>query len=422
MSDGAHLLDELHTALTKYVVLPSPEAADAVVLWIAASHAQPAWEHAPRLAAVSPEKRCGKSRLMDVVDATCHHPLITVNATVAAVFRSIGDDPPTLLVDEADTIFGSKRQAENNEDLRGLLNAGHQRNRPALRMVGVGTAQKVGKFNTFSMAMLASIGELPDTIMDRAIVVRMRRRAPHEKVAPFRTGRDAPPLHDLRDRVAEWVRDHLDELGDTDPRMPVEDRAADTWAPLVAIADLAGADWPARARRAVLVGVQEAEEGDGEASLRLQLLADLKAVFGDAQALHTRTILDRLHQLEESPWKDLFGKALDPRGLSRRLQPYGIKPTDVREVGDGPNLKGYRREDLHDAWTRYLVRDVRDVGDIAGPSVADSSAVADRSATRGPSATGTSSDVTAVADVAEEDEASGQLFEYDPDDPARWTR
>jgi hypothetical protein len=416
VSDGAHLLDELHDALTKYVVLPGPEAADAVVLWIAASHAQPAWEHAPRLAAVSPEKRCGKSRLMDVVDATCHRPLITVNATVAAVFRSIGDDPPTLLVDEADTIFGTKRQAENNEDLRGLLNAGHQRNRPALRMVGVGTAQKVGKFNTFSMAMLASIGELPDTIMDRAVVVRMRRRAPGEQVAPFRTGRDAPPLHDLRDRLAAWVRDHLDELRETDPKMPVEDRAADTWAPLVAIADLAGADWPARARRAVLVGVQEAEEGDGEASLRLQLLADLKAIFGGAQALHTRTILDRLHELEEAPWKDLFGKPLDPRGLSRRLHPYRIRPADVREVGDGPNLKGYKREDLVDAWTRYLVRDVRDVGDIPGQAVADTGAVADRSATEGRSATGSSSKVAAVAAVAD------QLWDPGPDDPARWMR
>jgi hypothetical protein len=422
VSDGAHLLDELRTALTKYVVLPSPEAVDAVVLWIAATHAQPAWEHAPRLAAVSPEKRCGKSRLMDVVDATCHRPLITVNATVAAVFRSIGDDPPTLLVDEADTIFGSKRQAENNEDLRGLLNAGHQRNRFALRMVGVGTAQHVQKFKTFAMAMLASIGELPDTIMDRAVVIRMRRRAPGEQVAPFRTRRDAPPLNDLRDRLAAWVREHLDELGDTDPQMPVEDRAADTWAPLVAIADLAGADWPTRARRAVLVGVQEAEEGDGEASLRLQLLADLKAVFGDAQALHTRTILDRLHDLEESPWRDLFGKPLDARGLSRRLHPYGIKPTDVRETGDGPNLKGYKREDLHDAWSRYLVRDMRDVGDSAGQSVADSGAVADLFATRERSATGTTSNVTAVTDVAEPLEDSGQLFEWDPDDPGRFTR
>jgi Protein of unknown function (DUF3631) len=416
LSDGAHLLDELHAALTRYVVLPGPEAADAVVLWIAATHAQPAWEHAPRLAAVSPEKRCGKSRLMDAVDATCHRPLITVNATVAAVFRSIGDDPPTLLVDEADTIFGSKRQAEHNEDLRGLLNAGHQRNRPALRMVGAGAALTVGKFNTFAMAMLASIGELPDTIMDRAVIVRMRRRRPDERVAPFRTGRDTPPLHELRDRLAAWVREHLDELGETDPKMPVEDRAADTWAPLVAIADLAGADWPARARRAVVVGVQEAEEGDGEASLRLQLLADLKAIFKDAQALHTRTILDKLHELEESPWNDLFGKPLDPRGLSRRLHPYGIKPTDVRETGDGPNLKGYKREDLLDAWTRYLVRDMRDVGDMAGQRVADRGAVADRSATTTESATGTSSNVAAVAPVAE------PLWELDPGDPARWTR
>jgi hypothetical protein len=419
MSDGAHLLDELHAALTKYVVLPSPEAADAAVLWIAASHAQPAWEHAPRLAAVSPEKRCGKSRLMDVVDATCHRPLMTVNATVAAVFRSIGDDPPTLLVDEADTIFGTRRQAEQNEDLRGLLNAGHQRNRPALRMVGVGTAQKVGKFNTFAMAMLASIGELPDTIMDRAVVVRMRRRAPGERVAPFRTGRDAPALHDLRDRLGAWVREHLDELREADPPMPVEDRAADTWAPLVAIADLAGADWPARARTAVLVGVEEAEEGDGEASLRLRLLGDLKAVFGDAQALHTRTILHELHHLEAAPWRDLFGKPLDSYGLAKRLKPYGIKPADVREVGDGPNLKGYKREDLHDAWTRYLVRDMRDGGDSAGQAVADSSAVADTSATDPESATGTTSNVAAVAAVAEEDE---RLFEYDPDDPARFTR
>jgi hypothetical protein len=132
-ADGAVLLKELHTALCRYVVFPSPHAADATTLWVAASHAQPAWEHAPRLAVVSPLKRCGKSRLVDVVAETCHAPLITVNATIAAVVRSIGRDPPTLLVDEADTLWGTRKQADSNEDLRGLLNAGHQRNRPMLR-------------------------------------------------------------------------------------------------------------------------------------------------------------------------------------------------------------------------------------------------------------------------------------------------
>lgn len=122
---GAELLDAVRAALTKYVVLPSPQAADAVTLWIAATHAQPAWAHAPRLVIRGPEKRCGKSRLLDIVEATCHRPLITVNASPAAVYRSITDDPPTMLVDEADTIFGPK--SDSNEGLCGLLNAGHQR-------------------------------------------------------------------------------------------------------------------------------------------------------------------------------------------------------------------------------------------------------------------------------------------------------
>lgn len=129
--DGAALLDAVRAALTRYVVLPTPQAADAVTLWIAATHAQPAWAHAPRLVIRGPEKRCGKSRLLDIVEALCRDPFITVNSSSAAVYRSISDDPPTLLVDEADTIFGPK--ADGNEDLRGLLNAGHQRNRPAKR-------------------------------------------------------------------------------------------------------------------------------------------------------------------------------------------------------------------------------------------------------------------------------------------------
>src|SRR5947199_4707818 len=178
--DGAAILAELHATITRYVVLPSPEAIDAVVLWIAASHAQPAWAHAPRLVIRGPEKRCGKSRLLDVVEALCRDPFITVNSSPAAVYRSITADPPTMLVDEADTIFGPK--ADGNEDLRGLLNAGHQRNRPAIRYDAA--ANRVEQIPTFAMAPLAGIGAMPDTIEDRAVVIRMRRRANGEKVVP----------------------------------------------------------------------------------------------------------------------------------------------------------------------------------------------------------------------------------------------
>lgn len=138
------------------------------------------------------------------------------------------DDPPTLLVDEADTIFGGKN-ADANEDLRGLLNAGHQRNRPAIRW-DAGT-RSLEKIPTFAMAALAGIGAMPDTIEDRAAVIRMRRRAPGETVAPYRHRRDGPALRRLARDLRDWLRAHLDTLEAAVPVMPVEDRAADPEAP-----------------------------------------------------------------------------------------------------------------------------------------------------------------------------------------------
>ncbi len=226
---GAELLDRLRAILARYVVLPSDQAADAVVLWIAATHAQPSWAHAARLVIRAPEKRCGKSRLLDIVEATCWNPLITVNASPPAVYRSIGsDEPPTILLDEADTIFGPAAQGAN-EDLRGLLNAGHQRNRPTIRYDAA--KGQVEKIPTFAMAALAGIGAMPDTIEDRAAVIRMRRRAPGETVAPYRERRDGPNLRRIAGELHTWIRSHAAELEAAEPDMPVEDRAADTWEP-----------------------------------------------------------------------------------------------------------------------------------------------------------------------------------------------
>jgi hypothetical protein len=430
-TDGAKLLAELRAAVTRYVVLPSPQAADAVTLWTAASHAQPAWEHAPRLAVVSPLKRCGKSRLLDVVAETCHGPLITINATIAAVVRSIGADPPTLLVDEADTLWGTRKQADANEDLRGLLNAGHQRNRPMLRWDV--TSRTAEQLDTFAMALLAAIGELPDTIMDRAVVVRMRRRAPAEQVQPYRTRRDAPPLHDLRDRLATWARAHLRVLQQVAPAMPLEDRAADTWEPLIAIADLAGGDWPARARDAAttMTAAEAQQEEDTAAGVRL--LADLRQVFAaaDAEALYTSSILEALHQLEDSPWADWYGHPLATRELARLLRPYQVESKNVREQGTGQPRKGYARADLHDAWARYVPLHplhelqpsepagqpgngpVADVLLLSATSATGPGHVADVADERIPSATGLTWDVAHVADVAAPPASIGNGWHYD---------
>lgn len=215
--EGSALLDDLRTAIGRYVVLPSDEALTAVTLWVAASHIQPGLQHAPRLAVVGPTKGCGKSRLLDVLYETVHQPMMTVNTSPAVVFRVIGKNPPTLLVDEADTIFGPK--AGDKEDLRGLLNAGHQRNRPTWRISG--PEHKPTAFPTFAMAALAGIGDLPDTIMDRAIVIRMQKRKPGERITPFRSRYSVPELHALRDRLVELAGPaarHCRGLGAEDAR------------------------------------------------------------------------------------------------------------------------------------------------------------------------------------------------------------
>jgi hypothetical protein len=365
--DGAQVLDQLRQALVYYVVFPSSEALDAVVLWIAATHAQSAWQHATRLHLTSPVKRCGKSRLLDVIHATCHRPVITVNISPAALVRLIGNDPPTLLIDEIDTVLG-KKASDNHEDLRGILNAGHQRNRPYIRCVGVGASQHVEEFPSFAMAALAGIGGLPDTIADRSIIIRLRRRARGESVAPFRIKKDVPALNSLGELLGAWVRRHAAVLADAEPPMPVQDRAADSWESLVAIADLAGNDWPTRARTAAYVLTEEAEKSDAGASMGVRLLADLRDLFtikaqngvpllnhnGQRQfysALFTDSILSGLHLLAEAPWSSYYGRELNARDMATLLSQFGVESKNVR-IGQDVR-KGYYAADLWDAWQRY---------------------------------------------------------------------
>lgn len=349
--NGTAVLDDLRAAIGRYVVLPSEEALTAVTLWVAASHIQPALQHAPRLAVVGPTKGCGKSRVLDVLHETVHKPMMTVNTSPAVVFRVIGEDPPTLLVDEADTIFGPK--AGDKEDLRGLLNAGHQRNRPAWRISG--PEHKATAFPTFAMAALAGIGDLPDTIMDRAVVLRMQKRKPGERIAPFRSRYSVPELNALRDRLTAWLAPLRSTAEGLVPQMPVEDRAADTWEPLVIVADLAGGHWPSRARAACLAMTRNEVVQDEQTTLKTRLLRDIRRAFeqqGDQEALRSHDLLAALIQDAEAPWAEYGTKGLNAYHLANLLRDFGISPANHR-FENGRQAKAYARNQFLDAWARY---------------------------------------------------------------------
>ncbi|WP_330469349.1 DUF3631 domain-containing protein (plasmid) [Streptomyces longwoodensis] len=358
--DGAALLDEVEAFHRRFNVFPSEAAYVAVVLWDAHAHLLDCFESTPRLAFLSPEPGSGKSRALEIVETLVPNPMAAVDASAAALFRAVaGVDGkrPTILFDEIDTIFGPK--AGENEQLRGFINAGHRRNRPMFRCVGDGANQTVQAFHSYAAVAVAGLGYLPDTIRDRSVNIRMRRRARNETIEPYRTRIHEQQGFALRDRLATWAEQVSERVMNVWPAMPegVTDRPADVWEPLLAVADAAGGEWPDRAREACVVLVAASKAND-KGSLGVRLLTDLRDhVMAGIDRLPTVAILDRLNALDDAPWADLHGKPLDNRRLSRMLAEYMTadnEPITSRNIkAAGSVLKGYYAADLRDAWARY---------------------------------------------------------------------
>jgi hypothetical protein len=349
--DGAALLNQVEAFLARFVAYPSEHALVAHTLWAAHAHRMDAWESTPRIAFLSPEPGSGKSRALEVTELLVPRPVHAVNTTPAYLFRKVGDEAgaPTLLYDEIDTVFGPR--AKDNEDIRGMLNAGHRKGAVAGRCVVRGKVVETEELPAYCAVALAGLNDLPDTLASRSILVRMRRRAPDEHVEPFRLREHADDGHRLRDQLAEWMSG-IPVGAYADMPAGVQDRDADVWEALLVIADQAGGEWPERARRGAVALVADSKAG--VPSMGIQLLADLRTAFDQAGAdsLTTESILEFLLGLDESPWDDLRGKSLNPRGLSRRLGSYGIKPKRIR-IGAN-TFRGYEKVDLVDAWSRYL--------------------------------------------------------------------
>jgi hypothetical protein len=313
-----------------------------------------AWESTPRLAFLSPEPGSGKTRALELTETLVPRPVEAVNVTSAYLFRKISDPDglPTVLHDEIDTVFGPR--AKDHEEIRGAINAGHRRGASAGRCVVKGRLIETEELPAFCAVAIAGLGNLPDTILSRSVIIRMRRRGPSEEVEPYRRRVHAPEGYQLRDRLAAWATQIRTTL-DTYPPMPsgITDRNADVWESLLSVADAVGGPWPDRARVSAVSLVSDALVG--QPSLGLRLLGDLRTVFGDRDAMWTVEILVALVDLEESPWGDLKGKPLDARRLAHLLRPYGVVSKQVR-LGE-KSQKGYTKDNLWDSWSRYLTSD-----------------------------------------------------------------
>jgi putative DNA primase/helicase len=155
--------------------------------------------------------------------------------------------------------------------------------------------------------------------------------------------------------AARWVADHEVSLSAADPEAPdtLHDRAVDNWRPLFAIADLAGGDWPTLARQ---VAVRLSGEGaEQDASVRVQLLMDIKAIFDcdERDQIPSAFICGQLAEMEDRPWPEWrHGKPITVRQLARQLEAFSVRPGTIRT--EATTAKGYKKEAFKDAWSRYL--------------------------------------------------------------------
>ncbi len=350
----AELLNDLTTTIQRFIVC-TPETAHASALWIAFTWFIDVVQVAPLAVITAPEKRCGKSQLLFLMMKTTRRPLPASNITPAALFRCIDKWEPTLLIDEADAFM------RENEELRGLINSGHTRD-SAFCIRTVGDDHEPTSFITWGAKALAGIGHLADTLMDRAITLELRRKLPSESVDKLRHAE--PELFStLRQKLARFADDYAETIRAARPDLPsaLNDRAADNWEPLLAIADTAGKQWSSLARKAALKLSGEDEQPQSHGA---ELLADIQQVFelNKLTRMFTADLVEALCEDTEMSWSTYNrGKPMTPKQLSRKLNSYGVSSKQLRI--DYGNKKGYELNQFSDVFARYLTSNSTDCND-----------------------------------------------------------
>jgi putative DNA primase/helicase len=343
---GAELLAGIRKEFERYIVLP-PGAADTLSLWVLHAWTIDAGDISPFLVLASPTKRCGKTSVLIVLCYLTPRSELASNISASALFRYVEEMRPTLLIDEADSFLKA------DEAMRGILNSGHTRAAAyVIRSVETNGDHKPKRFSTWTPKAIAAIGELADTLRDRAVILQLQRKPRTAKVVRLRK-RDCDEFALLRRKAARWAADNFDTLRDPEPEIPdaLDDRAADNWRPLLAIADLAGDAWPRRAREAACL---LSGEGHDATSIGVELLADIYRAFGDAPALRSVDLVASLNADPDRPWVEWQnGKLLTPKQLAGLLAPFGITSETVH-ITDLADAKGYKRVRFEPLWDIYL--------------------------------------------------------------------
>lgn len=348
------LLDEIVVMLKKYVSFNSEHEPKTIALWVIHTYCIEAAYITAILFITSPEMRSGKSTLLAILQKILSKCVAASSITPSVLYRLIPKHQPSIICDEADTYM-----TEKNEDLRGILNAGHSRDTCGVLRTNPDTFE-VELFNAFGAKCLAAINSLPGTVEDRSIIIKMRRKASGQKTEKLRLINEKlrKEFYDVQSKCIKFANDNITIIKTCDPELPdiLHDRAADNWYSLFQIATLAGEEWLEDTKKAALYisGIEQENK-----SLGIELLQDIlnlfDGVFKNDNSITTAELIGALCSDDEAPWATYNSKRQDPkitpRQLAKLLVPYGIK--SINNVGIDNN-KGYSKAAFVDAFTRYI--------------------------------------------------------------------
>ena len=348
----AELLGAIEAKFRRYVV-----ATDAIVtasvLWAAFTYVVEVATHAPKLVFTFPEKDAGKSLAQDVLRWVVLRPYAALEATGAAVYRIVDRLRPTLLLDEADTIFARRNV------LAHIINDSWSNSGRKVPRVGAGG--RIEEFDVYGAQLISMKGlRMPDTVLSRSIVCLIWPKLASEVVEEFGY-QDDEEFKTIRRKLARWAIDNAVGLRDAKPDFPpgFNNRVRVNWKMLLAIAELAGGEWPKRARSAAL----ELEVDRDEPSEAVRLFQALRDVWGSAEERTSENLCKALAEHPSGEYADFRAKGpIGPHQLAALLRPFGIRPIhNLHPTGrSNKNQGGYRRAQFENAWARLLQKPSRD--------------------------------------------------------------
>lgn len=371
--DGVKLFDELARTFVRYSVLENPADAVVLALWAAGTHCQNLFNIFPRLGVTSPEKECGKTTVLGILEHLSVRAQAASNLTAPVVFRIIELYHPTLLIDEMDTFI------DKNPELIGVLNSGHKKGATVMRCEKINDEQVVCRFATYGAVAYGMIGVPAGTLLSRTLLIQMHRKDDAEGVEDLDVDENPTQLEELnrmRRQLARWVIDHAEKIREQRPNtMDLSNRLRDNWRPMLKIADVVGPPWDSFARRSATIPLPKPEDSD-----QVRVLRDIRNILFTRKVNHIPSwalVADLLNQ-KSGGWdhyrRDNY--PLDERDLSRLLLSFSVRPKSIALSKDEQDQfgvknatskvvrKGYARDQFVRIFAKYLAGEEAEDVDI----------------------------------------------------------